>query len=156
MLPQTHFMFPFFAGLVLWKVGLWSWEFALLAGIIGAAVDIDHYIEHIIHAKKNRFSLIATWNNSVKLHRFSQRSFIHQADGMVILTIIFATLAYYNWMWALALSIGYYSHLLLDYTPLREGKRWRLKLGDVYINENSSEVIIDVLLLVGIIVVWFI
>ena len=154
MLPHTHFLFPFFVGLVLWKMGLWSWELALFAAIIGVIVDIDHYIEHVLHAKKNRFSLIATWNNSVKLHKFEQRSFIHHADGMVVLTLIFAIIVYYSWPIALALSIGYYSHLMLDYTPIRKGKIWRLKLGDMYVSENSSELILDGLLLAGILVVW--
>ena len=89
MNPHTHFLFPFFIALVLYKLSILSFKFAIICGLIGMLVDLDHYVEHIIHSKSNRFSLLSTWTNSIKLHRFVQRSFIHEGTGFTILTIIF-------------------------------------------------------------------
>ena len=88
MLPHSHFLFAFLVGLIFAKLGVFSWKFAILCGIIAVFVDIDHYIEHILHSKKDKFSIRATWNNSIKLHKFNQRSFIHNIKGLFILTIL--------------------------------------------------------------------
>ena len=151
MYPQTHFLFPFFVALLLQKMGFLSWKLALLAGIIGVLVDLDHYAEHILHAKKKKFSVIDTWNNSVKLHKFHQRSFIHHWQGFVIVTLVLVTLAFFNWQLTLAFALGYYSHLLLDYIHLNKAKSWAAKLGYFYLKEPWGEVVLDVVLVVGII-----
>ena len=81
MNPHTHFLFPFFLSAILVKLGILNWKLAIMCGFIGMFVDIDHYIEHIVHSKTNRFSLVSTWTNSIKSHRFIQRSFIHDLTG---------------------------------------------------------------------------
>ena len=155
--PHTHFLFPFAVGLILYKLGLISGELVLLAGVIGVLIDVDHYIEHILHAKTNRFSFRAAWNNSIKLHRFNQRSFIHYGTGAMVLTIIFIVIAWFNWRLALVLSIGYYSHLLLDlpfhFKNHLEKKAFRWKIGPYYMKESSLELVIDIILLV-VIIIW--
>ena len=156
MLPQTHFLFPFFLGIVLVKLELFSWEYALLAGVVGVLVDFDHYIEHIIYAKKNKFSLRATWNNSVKSHKFNQRSFIHYTFGALIITILLLVLLIFNWQLALVIALGYYSHLFLDFAHLTGREVWRIRLGRFYLKESLTEVVIDLFLLLGIVVVWFV
>lgn len=138
------------------KLNVMSWKFALIAGIIGVIIDIDHYIEHIIHAKSNRFSLKATWNNAIKLHRFTERSFIHHWEGALVLSLLFLIILFFNWQISLVLAIGYYSHLLLDYPFFETGKSWRIKLGDVYVTESYSELIVDGTLLFGILCVLLI
>ncbi|MDP3640399.1 MAG: metal-dependent hydrolase [Nanoarchaeota archaeon] len=150
MYPQTHFLFPFFIGLVLSKLNVLSWELALLAGIIGVLVDLDHYVEHILHAKMNQFSLRATWNNSIKLHRFYQRSFIHFEKGALLVTGVLVALAFFSWQVSLALAFGYYSHLLLDYPSMKKERRIHLRIGHLYIREPYMEIALDVLLMVGV------
>jgi len=147
--PHTHFMFPLAIGLLLTKLNIINWKLALLCGFIGMFIDIDHYIEHIIHAKSNRFSLKATWNNSIKLHRFNQRSFIHYWDGALILTIIFGVIAYFNWKVALVLTIGYYSHLILDFLfHLKKEISFRWKIGKYYMKETHLEFVLDIILII--------
>lgn len=153
MYPHTHFLFPFFMGLLLAKVGWLSWKWALLAGIIGVLIDLDHYVEHILHAKTNKFSLRATWNNSIKLHRFQQRSFIHNAKGCLLLTVLFVGIALFSWKAALAGALGYYSHLLLDFPSLQKEKRVQEKVGTLYFRETYGEMVLDILLAVGIVIV---
>ena len=152
--PHTHFLLPFALGLILYKLGLISGELALLAGIIGVLIDLDHYVEHILHAKTNRFSLRAAWNNSIKLHRFNQRSFIHYGQGALVLTLLFMVMAYFNWRLALVLAVGYYSHLLLD-LPFHPGnkKAFRWKIGPYYLKETHLELVIDLVLMV-VIIIW--
>src|SRR3989344_707023 len=99
--PQTHFLFPFTLSVLLVKLHLFSWKLALLAGIIGVLIDLDHYVEQIAHAKTNRFSLKATWNNSVRFHRFNQRSFIHDGIGAILITVALCILAFLTWPVAL-------------------------------------------------------
>jgi hypothetical protein len=97
--------------------------------------------------------LKATWNNSIKLHRFSQRSFIHYWEGALILTVIFGVVAYFNWMVALALAIGYYWHLVLDFLfHLKKGKSFNWKIGRFYMKENHLELGLDIFLIIVIVV----
>ncbi len=155
MLPHTHFLLPFFLGLITVKMGYLALPFAFLAGLIGVFVDVDHYIEHIFYAKSHRFSLRATWNNSIRLHRFNQRSFIHYWPGAVVLTLFFASLAFFHWQISFVLLMGYYSHLWLDFSHLRAGTAWRLKLGHYYLKETSTELLLDSMLVLGILAVLF-
>ena len=152
MYPQSHFLFPFFLGLILTKFNVISCKMALLAGIIGIIIDLDHYIEHILHAKKNKFSLKDTWNNSVKLHKFEQRSFIHHWQGALVLTFIFLVLLFFNWQITLVLAIGYYSHLLLDYVHFKREKYLRFKIGRLLVKESYTELTFDIILVILIIV----
>ena len=117
-------------------------------------IDIDHYIEHILHAKSKRFSLKATWKNSIKLHRFNQRSFVHYWGGALILTVLFGIIAYFNLRIALVLAIGYYSHLLLDFLfHLKKERLFRKKIGDFYIKETYFEFVLDLVLILVIILI---
>ncbi len=150
--PQTHFLFPFTLSVLLVKLHLFSWKLALLAGVIGVIIDLDHYVEQIVHAKTNRFSLKATWNNAVRFHRFNQRSFIHDGIGAILITVILSGLALFFWKVALALAFGYYSHLLLDYARLKHEKEFCWKLGLFYMKESELEFILDVLLVVILII----
>ena len=147
---HTHFLFPFCIALLFSKLGFFSWKFSLLAGIVGMAVDIDHYIEHILHAKRNRFSLKDTWNNSIRLHTFNQRSFIHEGIGVFMLTILFLIVAYFNLYLSVALFIGYYSHILLDGIYLYHSHHFRGKVSSLFLKESYAEMVFNVLLILGI------
>src|SRR3989344_6442576 len=153
MYPHTHFLFPYFIGLLLWKFNFLSWKLALIAGVIGVFVDIDHYVEHILHAEKKKFSLVDTWNNSVKLHKFYQRSFIHHWQGALIVSVLLLFGIFWNWQFIIVLALGYYSHLLLDYVHLNNKKSLAAKLGYFYLKEPWGEVVLDVVLIAGIVVV---
>lgn len=153
MNPQTHFLLPFFLSAILAKMGLISWKLALLSGFMGVMIDIDHYIEHIIYAKTNRFSLVKTWNESIKWHHFYQRSFIHEGLGVLIVTIILLVKAIFVWHLALASAISYYSHLLLDKIHLHKEKYWRGKILFLFLKESYFEITLDVVLVLGILIV---
>ena len=58
---QTHFLLPAFLGMGLWKLGVVSWEWILIGGMVGVLIDVDHYVENIMHSKTQRFSLRSTW-----------------------------------------------------------------------------------------------
>lgn len=151
--PHTHFMFPFAIGLILMKFGIINWKWALLAGVIGVLVDIDHYIEHIFHAKTNRFSLLAAWNNSIKFHRFNQRSFIHYGNSALLLTMILGVIALFKWPLALILALGYYSHLILDLPyHLKKERPFQWKIGNFYLKETHFELLVDALLFVALVI----
>ncbi len=156
MLPQTHFLFPFALALILDKFQIIPWQLAILTGVIGVLVDLDHLVEHIIHAKKNKFSLRATWNNSIKLHHFNQRSFIHHWRGALFILLLLVILSLFYWKISLIIAIGYYSHLFLDFSHLTKGKAWRIKLGKYYFQESTSEIIFDLILVVLIVILLLI
>ncbi len=152
MNPPTHFLFPFFFGLVLTTFAVISWKLALLTGIVGILIDVDHYIEHILHAKTDKFSLRDTWNNSIRLHRFNQRSFIHEGIGILLVTVILGIVAAISWPLALALALGYYSHILLDDIHTNAHRYLRGKILNLWVEEPYAELILDMLLIVGIFV----
>ena len=153
MYPQTHFLFPFFVGVILVKLGWFSWELALIAGLAGVLIDVDHYVEHIFRSKKKRFSLRHTWRTSVVTHKFHQRSFIHHKNGAVVVTFLLIILAVFSQVWSLALALAFYSHMLLDHIHLKHPKRIKIKLFGIYEKEPRCELILDVLLLIGIVLV---
>jgi hypothetical protein len=156
MLPQTHFLLPFLIVLGLTKFNILSWKLALISGIIAVVIDLDHLVEHFIHSKKNKLSIFRTWNNSMKYHKFSQRSLIHHWQGFLIITGALLIILIFNWQSALILAIAYYSHLLLDYIHLKRDKYLRFKIGRFFIKETHTEIIIDILLIKGIILLfWF-
>ncbi len=155
MYPHTHFLFPLFIALVLQKLGFISWRLALLAGFVGIFVDIDHYIEHILHAQTKKFSLVDTWNNSVKLHKFYQRSFIHHWQGFLLISLLFLVGFFWNRQFILALALGYYSHLLLDHLHLNHKHLLGAKIKGFYLEEPWGEIMLDLLLIVGICLISF-
>lgn len=152
--PHTHFLFPFAIALILNKLGIISFKLALLCGIFAVLIDIDHYVEYILHAKKNRFSLIATWNNSMRYHRFIGRSFIHHWQGFCILSLVFVALSFFDWKLAFILAIGYYSHILLDHIALRKEGFIKSKVGKVFVKESESEFVLDIILLITIVSIF--
>lgn len=150
MNPHTHFLFPFFIGMILAKLNILSWKLAVVCGVLGAFMDIDHYIEHIIHSKKKRFSLIATWND---YHKYL-RSIIHHWRGVLVLTLIFLVILFFNWKIALILGIAYYSHLVLDYAHLKREHFVKGRLGKIFVKESYLEIYIDVVLIVGLLLLF--
>ncbi|PIZ51963.1 hypothetical protein COY27_01890 [Candidatus Woesearchaeota archaeon CG_4_10_14_0_2_um_filter_33_13] len=156
MYPHTHFLFPFTIALVLNRFSIISWKLTVLCGIVGVIIDIDHFIDHIVQAKGNKFSIKATWNNSVRFHRFDQRTFIHHWKGAILVTTIIGSLILYNWQVSLIIALGYYSHLLLDYIHVRKDKSVRIRLKGFFIKEYYSEILLDLSLIATIIVLLII
>ncbi len=151
---HTHFLFPFVIASILAKLNIISWKLALFCGFVGIIIDFDHYLEHILHSKSNRFSLKAAWNNSIKFHRFSQRSFIHHWQGALITAIILSVILFFSWKIAVVIAIGYYSHLFLDYFHLKKSKSFNWKLSSLYMKESYLELSIDIILIIILIIIY--
>ena len=149
MLPHTHFLFPYVIGLILNVFNVLHWKATLLAGLVGMLIDIDHYIEHIMHAKKNPFSIKDTWNNSIKLHKFEQRSFIHHWQGVLIISISLIVLYFFLPIYSLGIALGYFSHLFLDYVfHKKSDDKYEIKLFKWYFKISKTELWLDVVLIV--------
>ena len=117
---------------------------------------MDHFIEHIIHKKKNKFSLSDTWNNAIHYHDFTEWSFLHHWQGMLLMALILLGVVFFSWKWVLVLGIAYYSHMLLDHIAIRrKPKRFQFKLFELFIEIPYYEIVFDVVLVIGIIIVWF-
>jgi len=147
MNPHTHFLLPFLIGLIFRELGVFSLEQALLCGLFGVLVDIDHYIEYVMQTGK--FSLVGMWNNAYKYHRFEERSFIHHLEGMIIITFFIMIIAAFNWQLAWMLAIAYYSHMVLDYLHLKKEKIFSWKFLMLYMRESRLELILDLVFVVG-------
>ncbi len=150
MLPQTHFLLPFFLGGILTKIGYFTWEYALLAGIIGVLVDVDHLFEHVAHAKKDKWDLRKTWNQSIVWHHWKQRSFLHHKSGEYLVTALLLILAPLNWSISLALGIGYYTHIVLDDIHYQKEEYYRFSLFGWNVREEHHEPLLDTALFIGI------
>jgi len=149
MNPHTHFLLPFLIGMIFENLGIFTFEQALLCGLLGVLVDIDHYIEYVIHTGK--FSVIGMWNNAYKYHRFEERSFIHHLEGMILITFFIMLLAGLDWALAWMLAIAYFSHMALDYLHLKKEKIFRWKFLMLYMRETRLELILDVVFVIGLI-----
>ena len=137
MYPPIHFVFPFMLTFLLYQYGILPFYLVFLAGFVGLFVDIDHYIEHVLYAKKDRFSLRDTWNNATTYHRFNERSFIHHWQGMLLLSLLFVWMAFFSWQTALAMAIGYHSHMLLDHVHLKH--RHSIAFQGLYLKTSETE-----------------
>ncbi|RME54943.1 hypothetical protein D6777_02160 [Candidatus Woesearchaeota archaeon] len=144
MLPHTHFLLPFTIAYYLSSKGLMTFKMALLAGLVGVLIDLDHLLEYFLHTHK--LSLIGVWNNSLHFHRFKQRTIIHRWKGALLVTLLIILTFLISEVVALAIAIGYYSHLILDYVYLKLGY-FSFKLGKIYFKESYFEIILDVLFL---------
>ncbi len=154
MYPQTHFLIPFLIGLTLTKFNLLSWKLVLLSGIIAVLIDLDHFVEHIIHKKKNKFSLTDTWNQAIHNHWFVEWSFLHRWQGMIIIGLVLLLVLFFNWQIALTFAIAYYSHMILDYIRVSFKPKYMLRLKEkrLFIDIPYYELILDLILVVGTII----
>ncbi len=157
MYPQSHFLFPWLVSLILTKLNLLDWKLALLSGIIGVLIDLDHLIEHILLAAKNKFSLADTWNNAVHYHRFSERSVLHHWLGMLVIGLVLAAVSFFNWKISLMLAIAYYSHMILDHISIRIKPKYvlRLKEEGLFIQVPYYELVFDAVLVIGMVLIGF-
>ncbi|MBR9706051.1 hypothetical protein GOV14_03390 [Candidatus Pacearchaeota archaeon] len=151
MHPPTHFLFAFLLGEVFVKFNLLSHELALIAGIIGLLIDLDHYIYYIIVHKN--FSLKGAWNAAV-VHHEHERTFIHHESGFLLVTIFILLLSIFRLDWFLVVAIGYYSHVFLDYAHLNIfniRKIIKEKEGGFVIRYPLYELIFGILILLGLV-----
>jgi hypothetical protein len=121
MYPWTHFLFPFFIAEVLVSLSYLNHWHALIAGVVGVLIDLDHPIEFVLVRKK--FNFRKAWNNSVVSHKVDGRSFIHHWSGILVVILICLVLLYFIPLLALILALGYFSHIFLDYVHLNFLKR---------------------------------
>lgn len=153
MYPHTHFLFALVLGLCLKNAGILSGWQALACAFFAVAVDIDHYIEHIILARKHRFSIIRTWNDSVVYHHFRSRSFVHHWPGLLSFGAVFLLLSFLDIALAAALATGYYSHMLLDRFHLKRHPL-ALRVFGISFRETVTEGIIGFALLAAVLLIW--
>ncbi len=142
MYPQTHFLMPFVLAEILVKFGLLNHNLALLAGMVGVFIDIDHYLHRVI--VHHDFSLKSAWNKAITQHDIhGERTFIHHWKGLIGITIIFLVLALFNWNLSLVLFFAYYSHLLLDKIHVHIKRKIKFKEGGLLFRIPLYEVILD-------------
>ena len=130
---------------------------ALLVGIIGLLVDLDHYVTFIIKYKERDFSIRDAWNRAVK-GMYRGRSFIHHNIGITWITIILFLLFFWNRYWFWVFSLGYYSHLFADYVHLNFLKireNVTIKEEGFIMKINKFELLFDLFLgVIIILVLW--
>ena len=155
MYPWTHFLFPFFISEVLVSFSyLTHWQ-AIIVGTIGVLIDLDHPIEFAL--VRSKFSFRQAWNNSVVSHKIEGRTFIHHWLGILIVTIFCSVLFFLNPLYTLIIALGYYSHILLDYLHIKIlNKNIKFKEFGFSIRIPEYEIILDIFLLVGIVLLWII
>ncbi|MBU0894161.1 MAG: metal-dependent hydrolase [Nanoarchaeota archaeon] len=151
MYPQTHFLFSWLVGLIFVKLGFFNYKIALFVGLIGLFVDIDHYIKFVF--SKGDFNLKDAFNRMAR-GVFSGRSFIHHWIGFVIITLIVVFLYLFNKNLFWILSLGYYSHIFLDYAHLNvlkiKGKLIIKEFGFVE-KVDKFEILFDIFLVIGVV-----
>ncbi len=147
MYPQTHFLVPFVLAEILVKFGLLNHNLALLAGLAGVFIDLDHYLHRvIIH---HDFSVKSAWNKAITQHdAHGERTFIHYWKGLIGVTIILLILAFFNWNLSIVFFFAYYSHLLLDGIHIHIKKRIKFREMGLIFRIPKYEIILDICLIV--------
>lgn len=152
MYPQTHFLVPFVLAEILVKFGLLNHNLALLAGFVGVLIDLDHYLHRII--VHHDFSLKSAWNKAITQHDIhGERTFVHHWNGLIGVTFILLTLAFFSWSLSVVLFFAYYSHLLLDGIHVHIKKRIKFKEGGLLFNIPAYEIMLDAGLIVLILII---
>lgn len=152
MFPETPFLFAFAIALAFRNSNVISLKLAVICAFLAVFIDIDHYIEHIIHARRNKFSLLDTWNN---IRHIPERSFIHHKIGIAIFTTLFLLIYLISPKISLIMAIAYYSHIILDYVKWHKVKYLRLMIFNFKIRETHTEMFINILLVVIILIMLF-
>ena len=151
MYPQTHFLFSYLVALILAKFGVFDYKVAFFVAIVGLFVDLDHFIKFAL--RFNDFSLKDAWNRAVR-GVYAGRTFIHHEIGVIIITFLIAGLFFVNRNLFWIFGLGYYSHLFVDYTHLNILKireKMQMKEAGFVMKINKFEVLFDIFLIVGII-----
>jgi len=154
MYPQSHFLFSFLIAGIFVKFGVFDWKIALLIGLIAVFIDLDHFLNFAIRRKD--YDLKDAWNSCVVRH-FIGRTFIHHWIGFIIITVIIAGLYYWNMTWFWIISLGYYSHMILDYAKINI-----LKIRGVEVIREEGfvmrlskfEAMLDIFLVIGVVLLY--
>ena len=152
MYPQSHFLLALLLGLGLMKQGILSWQLALVTAIIAVAIDIDHFLSFVY--RHHDFSFKHAWDAAVIKHEKKERTIIHHPIGFVVLSLFIIATYFINITWFYVLAIAYFSHYLIDHIPYQQySKKKRIKLLFLNFEVYSLELIFDVLLLIGIVLI---
>lgn len=154
MYPQTHFLLPFVLAEILVKFNILNHKFALLAGLLGMFIDIDHFIEFAIHHKD--LSIKHAWDATVK-QEIRKRTFIHHKIGFILITLFVIILFFLEKRIFWIALLGYYTHIFLDYIPniIKIKKVFTIKIIGFTIHLSLFELIFDILLVLSIVGLWY-
>ena len=149
MYPQSHFLFSFLVASIFVKFGVFDWRIALFAGLVGMLIDLDHFLNFAF--RRENYNLKDAWNGCVIRH-FPGRTFIHHWIGFILITAIIVGIYYWNMTWFWIISLGYYSHIVLDYAKINI-----LKIKGVEVIRESGfvmklskfEAMLDIFLVIG-------
>jgi len=154
MYPQTHFLFSFLLGLVLAKLGVFSYKVAFFIAVFAVLMDIDHFINFFL--RREDMSLKDAWN-SCSVGHFRGRTFIHHRVGFVLLTLIIVLLYFVSKTFFWIIGFGYYSHMFLDYAHLNVLRiRGKIKVKEAGFKAKIGkfEIMLDMFLIIGIVLLW--
>jgi hypothetical protein len=166
MFPQSHLLLPLFLGLVLQKLGHVDLWWTIVAVLVGVFIDADHPLMHLV--RTGRWSIKETADDAFK-DGVEDRSPLHEVPGMLVMSVLFIVAFAFQLYWASAVAVGYYTHMLLDHLSadgrLLAHRTTKDYYGDTKpmavhvlgytINLAKFEIVFDVLVIVGIIVVFF-
>lgn len=146
MYPPTHFIVTFFLAELFVKFGILTHNQALICATITVLIDLDHYIEYIIHSKS--FNFKNAWNGA-SLHKFKyERSFIHHKNGVVIISLLLIPLFFINQTIFYLFLLAYYSHIFLDYANLNffyDDGKIKEELFNFIVNISNFEVAVNII-----------
>lgn len=138
MYPWTHFLVPWLLGLLLGMPA----EYALLAGLLGALVDLDHYVYYVLVHRD--WSVRNAWRAAVVTHESGERTFLHHRLGVALVTPLVVLLCGFSIPLGAAVALAYASHLLLDYVHT-EGHHVANVAG-FRVDLSTQELVLDALL----------
>jgi len=151
MYSQTHFLFSYLIALIFVKFGFFDYKVAFFVALVGMLVDVDHFIRFIFKYKETNIK--HAWNRAVK-GLYVGRSFIHHQLGFIIITALIIILFYTNKTLFWIIGLGYYSHMFVDYAHLNILKireKMTIREEGFVMKINKFEVLLDIFLVVGII-----
>jgi len=151
MYPQTHFLFSYLVALIFVKFGVFDYRTAFFVALVALLIDVDHFVKFVL--RYNDFSLKDAWNRAV-LGIYAGRSFIHHWIGFILITIIIVWLFFINKNLFWIFSLGYYSHMFVDYTHfniLKIREKMKIQEAGFVMKINKFEVLFDIFLIVGVV-----
>ena len=116
-----------------------------------------------------QLSIAATADDAFKKH-IDDRTFLHHKLGMLVVTLFLIIFFAYFPYWALAVAVGYYSHMLLDHITA-DGRLLDNRTDKDYLGKRKPillclcgytvkialfEIVFDVLCVFGLVVVFLI
>jgi|GEM_PF-1472766 len=116
MLPLTHLLSGLAVAVWAFEKGLFPGEYVVYTALISMFIDVDHLFSYL---SSNGEGFRGKWNILVVDKLRYQRTLIHHAKGMLLISVLISLTYFIKTEVYYCLILSYGTHMLLDHLHIR-------------------------------------